>query len=97
MVRRAFINGKMDLTTAEAVADLIHAETEAQRRQAFRQMSGSLAVKYADWRERLLKVARIDRVRCFGVPTSLYKLFSSRWRFWRLTSISARKSNWNLI
>ena len=40
--RRAFENGKMDLTEAEAVADLIHAETEAQRKQALRQLDGAL-------------------------------------------------------
>ena len=40
--RRAFQNGKMDLTQTEALADLMEAETEAQRRQALRQMSGAL-------------------------------------------------------
>ena len=53
--RRAFENGKMDLTEAEAVADLIHAETEAQRAQAVMQMSGTLAVLYDGWRERLTR------------------------------------------
>ena len=51
--RRAFENGKMDLTEAEAVADLVHAETEAQRKQAFRQMEGALGKLYEDWRVRL--------------------------------------------
>lgn len=51
--RRAFENGKMDLTEAEAVADLVHAETEAQRRMALRQMDGALGRLYEDWRERL--------------------------------------------
>ncbi len=51
--RRAFENGKMDLTEAEAVADLIHAETEAQRKQALRQMDGALGKIYEDWRGRL--------------------------------------------
>ena len=40
--RRAFLNGKLDLVQAEAVADLAAAETEAQRRQALRQLNGSL-------------------------------------------------------
>ena len=40
--RRAFLNGRMDLTEAEAVHDLIAAETEAQRRQALRQLDGAL-------------------------------------------------------
>ena len=35
---RAFFNGKLDLTEVEGLADLIHAETEAQRKQALRQM-----------------------------------------------------------
>ena len=49
----------MDLTEAEGVADLIHAETDAQRRQAYRQMNGALSQKYSDWRQRLLKVSLI--------------------------------------
>ncbi len=51
--RRAFENGKMDLTEAEAVADLVNAETEAQRKQALRQMEGLLGQLYNGWRERL--------------------------------------------
>lgn len=54
--RRAFENGKMDLTAAEAVADLIAAETEAQRTQALDQLSGNLARLYQDWAERLKKI-----------------------------------------
>ncbi len=54
--RRAFENGKMDLTEAEAIADLIHAETEAQKSQALSQMSGSLANIYNDWAVRLTKI-----------------------------------------
>jgi tRNA modification GTPase len=52
--RRAFEHGKMDLTEAEAVADLVDAETEAQRRQALRQMEGALGALYENWRERLI-------------------------------------------
>jgi tRNA modification GTPase len=51
--RRAFENGKLDLTSAEAVADLIAAETVAQRRQALDQYDGALAALYDDWREQL--------------------------------------------
>ena len=40
--RRAFLNGRMDLLEAEAVGDLIDAETEAQRKQALRQLEGAL-------------------------------------------------------
>ena len=49
--RRAFENGKIDLTEAEGLADLIEAETEAQRRQAVRQADGALAQLYDGWRE----------------------------------------------
>lgn len=53
--RRAFINGKMDLTQAEGLADLIAAETEAQRAQALRQLDGALGAIYGDWRRRLTR------------------------------------------
>lgn len=52
--RRAFLNGKMDLTEAEGIADLIDAETEAQARQALRQMSGELKNLYEDWRAQII-------------------------------------------
>jgi tRNA modification GTPase len=51
--RRAFENGKLDLTRVEGLADLIGAETEAQRRQAFRQLKGLLGNCAEHWRERL--------------------------------------------
>lgn len=51
--KRAFLNGRMDLTEAEAVHDLIAAETEAQRRQALRQLDGALGALYRNWSERL--------------------------------------------
>jgi tRNA modification GTPase len=51
--RRAFLNGRMDLTEAEAVHDLIAAETEAQRRQALRQLDGALGTLYRGWSDRL--------------------------------------------
>lgn len=51
--RRAFLNGRMDLTEAEGVADLIEAETEAQRRQALRQTEGALTRLLAGWADRL--------------------------------------------
>lgn len=54
--RRAFENGKLDLTEAEGLADLIDAETEAQRRQALRQMEGALGQLYEGWRGRLIRV-----------------------------------------
>lgn len=48
--RRAFENGKMDLTAAEGLADLVEAETESQRRQALRQLGGELGRLYDRWR-----------------------------------------------
>jgi tRNA modification GTPase len=53
--RRAFEHGKLDLTAAEGLADLVDAETEAQRRQARRQLDGDLGCLYEDWRARLLR------------------------------------------
>lgn len=59
--RRAFENGKLDLTEAEAVADLVAAETEAQRLQALRQLRGALGKLYEGWRGRLLNaVAHLE-------------------------------------
>jgi tRNA modification GTPase len=52
--RRAFLNGKIDLTGAEALADLVSAETEAQRRFAQANTRGRQAELYAAWRQRLL-------------------------------------------
>ncbi|XP_067416191.1 tRNA modification GTPase GTPBP3, mitochondrial isoform X2 [Emydura macquarii macquarii] len=53
--KRAFQNGKLDLTEVEGLGDLIHAETEAQRRQALRQMEGELGQLYQRWSEELTK------------------------------------------
>jgi tRNA modification GTPase len=52
--RRAFENGKLDLTGVEGLADLVEAETAAQRRQALRQAGGSLFQVYEGWRLRLV-------------------------------------------
>lgn len=54
--RRAFQNGKFDLTEVEGLADLIDAETSAQRRQALRQMEGALGELYEGWRGRLIRL-----------------------------------------
>ena len=54
--RRAFFNGRMDLTAAEAVADLVEAESAEQRRQALRQMEGALGALYEDWSQRLMRI-----------------------------------------
>jgi len=53
--RRAFENGKFDLTAVEGIADLVAAETAAQRRQALRQLEGEIGRIYEGWRERLLR------------------------------------------
>ncbi len=54
--RRAFQNGKLDLTEAEAIADLAAAETEAQRRQALAQAGGALSGLYDGWRAELIRL-----------------------------------------
>ena len=54
--RRAFQNGKLDLTQAEGIADLAAAETDAQRRQALRQLDGELGGLYRDWSQRLTRI-----------------------------------------
>jgi len=54
--RRAFLNGKLDLLQAEAIADLAAAETEAQRRQALRQLDGELGGLYRGWNQRLTRI-----------------------------------------
>ena len=51
------MNDKLDLTEVEGLADLIHAETEAQRKQALRQASGHLSKLYTNWREKIVKVS----------------------------------------
>lgn len=54
--RRAFLNGRMDLLQAEAVADLVSAETAAQRQQALRQLEGALGGLYRTWSGVLLRL-----------------------------------------
>jgi tRNA modification GTPase len=54
--KRAFLNGKFDLLQAEAIADLADAETEAQRRQAQRQLAGGLGEVYRGWARRLTRL-----------------------------------------
>lgn len=53
--KRAFVNGKLDLTEAEAIADLVDAETEAQKMQALDQLGGELSRLYNGWAESLKK------------------------------------------
>ncbi|MFY9589214.1 tRNA uridine-5-carboxymethylaminomethyl(34) synthesis GTPase MnmE [Rickettsia endosymbiont of Halotydeus destructor] len=54
--RRAFLNGKFDLTAAEGIADLIEAETIMQHKQAIRQAGGALELLYGEWRQNLLRI-----------------------------------------
>ncbi len=61
--RRAFEHDKMDLTQAEALADLVDADTRAQQKQALRQMGGALKELYDDWRLRLIQaLAHLEAV-----------------------------------
>jgi tRNA modification GTPase len=53
--RRAFENGRMDLTAVEGLADLVAAETEAQRRQAYQHLKGLLGERAESWRQRLIE------------------------------------------
>lgn len=53
--RRAFENAKLDLTQVEGLADLIEAETEAQKKQALRQSEGELGRLYESWRSALIR------------------------------------------
>jgi len=63
--KRAFQNGKINLIEAESIADLISSETEIQRKQALKIMSGKSSDQFNSWREKLLKIlshieAKID-------------------------------------
>ena len=55
--KRAVLNAKMDLTKAEGINDLIHAETEAQRVQSFAQVDGALSEIASSWRKKAIKIA----------------------------------------
>ena len=74
--RRAFENGKLDLTRVEGLADLIAAETQAQRRQAFRQLKGLIGDRAEEWRRELIEAlalveAHIDFSDEADVPENL--------------------------
>ena len=73
--KRAFLNGRMDLVEAEAVADLVDAETSGQRRQALRQLDGALGRVYDGWGTRLaLLMARQEALIDFpdeGLPETV--------------------------
>ncbi|MDC7683050.1 tRNA uridine-5-carboxymethylaminomethyl(34) synthesis GTPase MnmE [Asticcacaulis sp. BYS171W] len=73
--RRAFENGKLDLTQAEAISDLVEAESEAQRQQALMQLDGGFRERYGQWRDNLIKLlAHIEAIVDFpdeDIPESL--------------------------
>src|ERR1700710_1437811 len=76
--RRAFENGKLDLTEAEGLDDLIHADTDRQRRQALRQLQGLLGNRARGWRKQLIDAsalieAGIDFADEGDVPEDLLK------------------------
>src|SRR6202046_993520 len=60
--RRAFENGKLDLTEAEALDDLIHANTDRQRRQALRQLQGMLGERARNWRAQIIEATALIEV-----------------------------------
>ena len=57
--RRAFENGKLDLTEAEGLDDLVHADTDRQRRQALRQLKGMLGDRARDWRAAIIEASAL--------------------------------------
>src|SRR5712691_1645238 len=74
--RRAFENGRLDLTQVEALADLVYAETEAQRRQALHQVNGLLGGHAESWRRKTIEAralveAGIDFSDEAGVPKDM--------------------------
>ncbi len=75
--RRAFDEGRMDLTQVEGLADLVIAETEAQRRQAFRQADGALRDLYEGWRERLVRARAWLEAELLTFP--MRRTFRDRW------------------
>jgi tRNA modification GTPase len=81
--RRAFENGKMDLTEIEGLNDLINAETEFQRLQAFGQMSGRLGKLYESWRSDIMfSLANLEALIDFGedaeIPASAWNGIQER-------------------
>jgi tRNA modification GTPase len=76
--RRAFLNGKLDLAQAEGVADLVDAETEFQRRQAFRQLDGHLSRQVENWRRTLVGLgARLEAELDFSDEGDVAELMTS--------------------
>ncbi|NXY23887.1 GTPB3 GTPase, partial [Atrichornis clamosus] len=81
--RRAFHGGKLDLTAAEGLGDLIRAETEAQRRQALRQMEGELGRLYQRWSETLTQaLAHLEAYIDFSEDDNVEEEVLSRGEVW---------------
>ena len=87
--RRAFANGRLDLTEVEGLADLIAAETPAQRQQAFRQLKGLIGDQAEAWRRQIIEaLALVEASGCETVLWSLSpdrrmpasRLYSTGWR-----------------
>ncbi|NXB50492.1 GTPB3 GTPase, partial [Leucopsar rothschildi] len=79
---RAFRRGKLDLTAAEGLRDLIGAETEAQRRQALRQMEGELGQLYQGWSHTLTQGLSVCFIPKFGYGQGLSVCFIPQIRVW---------------
>ena len=79
--RRAFDNGKFDLTEIEGLADLIEAQTESQRRQALGQLQGVMRKKATDWRTQIIHLAgQLESLIDFAdedLPDDVYQSFVS--------------------
>ena len=90
--RRAFENGRIDLTEAEGLADLIEAETESQRKAALALAEGGLRKQIAAWQERLLACRRRPSARSIMTRTTRRSI--RRWcaaaRRWRRAAAMAR-------
>src|SRR6202451_4565410 len=63
--RRAFENGRLDLTAVEGLADFIAAETQAQRRLAYRQLKGLIGDRAEAWRRRLIEALALVEARIY--------------------------------
>ncbi|NXV35623.1 GTPB3 GTPase, partial [Rissa tridactyla] len=82
--RRAFRRGKLDLTAAEGLGDLIRAETEAQRRQALRQMEGELGRLYQRWSQTLTQaLAHLEAYIDFSEDDNVEEEVLSQGEGWR--------------
>lgn len=79
--RRAFENGRLDLTEAEGIADLLEAETEAQRRSALALLGGALSREVGSWQERLLGIAaQVEATIDFSDEGDVDDQADRRWR-----------------